>query len=83
VNQTVQMNAMGFFSDGTSKDLTGSAKWTSSDPKAISVSGSGLVTAVQVGSATVTASVGSVQGSTTATSSRPTPTPTPTPIPIG
>ena len=59
VNQTFQMTATGTYSDGSQKTLTSAVVWSSSDPTSVSVGQtSGLVTGLQSGTATVTASSG-------------------------
>ena len=55
VGQTQQFKASGTYSDGSTKDLTGSAGWSSSNPAVLAISNSGLATAKAAGSATVTA----------------------------
>jgi hypothetical protein len=71
VNQTFQMSATGTYSDGSQKALTSGVVWASSDASTVSVGQtSGIVTAVQTGSGTITASSGSCSacsGSTTVT----------------
>jgi trimeric autotransporter adhesin len=57
----------GTYSDGSTKDLTSSVTWSSSDPNAASVSASGLATGVATGVVTVTARSGSLSGSATVT----------------
>jgi len=52
---TQQLTATGLYSDGTSKDLTGTVNWSSSDPSIASVSTSGLLSGVAVGQAVVSA----------------------------
>jgi phage tail sheath protein FI len=47
--QTSQLKATGTFSDGSTQDLTGTAKWASSTPSVATVSGTGLATAVASG----------------------------------
>ncbi|MGB9887992.1 MAG: Ig-like domain-containing protein, partial [Moorellales bacterium] len=47
-----------YYSDGSSQDVTSSASYSSSNTSVATVSSSGLVTAVEVGSATVTVSYG-------------------------
>jgi serine/threonine-protein kinase len=59
-----QMTASGFFSDGTTRDVTKAATWHSSDPATISVNPAGVITGIKTGSVTISASVGSVVGST-------------------
>src|SRR5579872_99479 len=60
VNQTWQMSATGTYNDGSQKALTSGVSWSSSDPTTVSVGQtSGIVTGVQTGSATITASAGS------------------------
>src|SRR5215468_189866 len=61
---TVAVTATGLYSDGTTKDLTGTAAWSSSDATVATVGpGKGstapgaVVTAIATGSATVTAAV--------------------------
>jgi hypothetical protein len=61
------MTASGFYSDGTTRDLTTVAAWHSSDPTTISVNAAGVITASKFGAVTISASVGSVVGSTVAT----------------
>lgn len=65
---SAQLTATGTFSDGSNQDLTGSVSW-SSDSAALGFSGTtpGLLLAQSVGSATLTASLDGVSGSTTAT----------------
>lgn len=54
---TDQLKAMGYYSDGSTADLTQSVAWTSSNASTLTVgASSGLVTGVAKGSATVTAS---------------------------
>jgi trimeric autotransporter adhesin len=58
------MTATGFFSDGSTRDLTRTAKWSTGNAKVASVNGSGLVTGTGFGQTSITAASGSVQGST-------------------
>src|SRR5207237_1344949 len=60
-----QFTATGHYSDGTSKDITSSAQWSSSDSNVASVSGTGMATAVAFGVVTVTAQSGSLQATAT------------------
>jgi hypothetical protein len=64
---TLQMAATGTFDDGSTKTLTSNVFWTSSDVTVAKISSGGLITAVSTGSATVTATSGTVSGSTTVT----------------
>jgi len=50
-----QMTASGSYSDGSTRDLTGVATWQSSTPGVVTVDNAGVVTAVAVGDATITA----------------------------
>jgi hypothetical protein len=50
-----QLTAMGTYGDGTTQDLTGSVAWSSSNTLVATISGTGLVTALAVGTATITA----------------------------
>ena len=64
-----QYTATGTFSDSTTQDITGSVTWTSSDTTKVAIVASGLATGVGVTSSpvTITATKGTVSGSTTAT----------------
>jgi trimeric autotransporter adhesin len=57
-------SATGTYSDTTTHDLTTSATWSSSNPAAATVNGSGQVTAVAIGSSTISAALGAQAGST-------------------
>jgi len=59
-----QLTATGFYSDGTTSNLTNSVTWVSSSTSQVSVSSTGLATGVSAGVATVSAvSSGGVVGS--------------------
>lgn len=64
----VQFTATGIFSDGSTQDMTSQVTWTSSDVSVVPVSNSsgaeGRAVAQNVGSATITATHGSVSDST-------------------
>ena len=64
---TQQFTASGTYSDGTNYDITTQVSWSSSDPSAATVSGSGLATAVAAGTAIVTATFESISGSAAVT----------------
>ena len=57
-------SATGTYSDTTTHDLTTSATWSSSNPAAATVNGSGQATAVAIGSSTISAALGAQAGST-------------------
>ncbi|HEY6445567.1 MAG TPA: Ig-like domain-containing protein [Acidobacteriaceae bacterium] len=59
---TQQFTATGTYSDGTTKNITNSVNWTSSNTSVATINGSGLATAVAAGTSTITASSGSVSG---------------------
>jgi len=64
VGNTLQMQALGTYDQGgVPKDITGKVLWGSGDQIVATVSKSGLVTGVSMGSATITATSGTVQGS--------------------
>ena len=67
---TQQFQAVGNYNDGTTKDLTGTATWSSSVPSVATISNNagskGLATALQPGTTTISAKQG-ITGSTTAT----------------
>ncbi len=53
--QTKQLKVTGTYTDGTTQDLTGTVTWTSSNQRVATVNAAGLVSAVSIGSATITA----------------------------
>jgi len=55
--------ATGHYSDGTTKDLTASAQWKSSNAAVASIDATGVATGVAAGLATITATASSMQGS--------------------
>lgn len=71
---TQQLTATGFYSDGSSKNITSSVQWTSASAGVASVSSSGLVTALAPGTSTITASFGSISGSASLAVTTPAPT---------
>jgi len=62
-----QFTATGTYSDHSTKNLTSSATWSSSNAAAATVSASGMATSKAQGSATITAIYSSVSGSATLT----------------
>ena len=58
--------AIGMFSDHSTLDITPAVTWKSSNPAVASVAAGGLVTAVAVGSVTITAQRNTISGSTSA-----------------
>lgn len=68
---TRALTATGTFSDGSTQELTETATWTSSNPAVAQVSNvapnRGLVTAIATGTATITATSGSHQGTAAVT----------------
>jgi plastocyanin/uncharacterized protein YjdB len=85
-NPTVQQGgtqaftAMGTFSNHSTRDITSQVTWTSSAANVATINASGVATAVAPGSASVSAALGGITGSTGLTVT-PTPTPTPSPTP--
>src|SRR5204863_6974708 len=59
-----QYTAMGTFSDGTSQDVAGVVAWSSSSTSVASITVSGLATARNVGTTTISAILGLVGGNT-------------------
>ena len=55
VSETFQVNATGTYSDGSTKNLTTTVIWGSTDLSVASISASGLVVAVSVGMSSITA----------------------------
>ena len=68
INQcgTVQMSAVGTYDDGSTQTLK-NVFWSSDPTSVATVSSSGLVTGVSVGSATITGASGTVSGTATVT----------------
>jgi hypothetical protein len=67
VGATTQLAATGTYSDATTQDLTSSATWSSSNSAIATVSTAGLLTFVAAGTATITATSGSVSGTDSVT----------------
>jgi hypothetical protein len=69
VGQTFQMTATGTYNDGSQKTLTSGVTWSSSAPTSVTVGAtSGIVTGVQSGTSTITASSGGCASCTGSTS---------------
>jgi hypothetical protein len=62
---TLPLRATGFYSDGSTADLTSRAVWTSSDPAVATFDSAGVVRGVGPGMASVTARLGTIAGTTT------------------
>ncbi len=67
VAKTLQMTATGTFDDGSISTLSKNLFWASDDTTIATISDTGNVTAVSVGTATITASSANVTGTTTLT----------------
>ena len=61
---TLQLSALGTFSDGSTLDLTDVAAWSSSDIGVATVSNTGLATGVDGGLSAISAEVNSISGNT-------------------
>jgi Bacterial Ig-like domain (group 2) len=64
IGSTQQFTATGKFKNGSSKDVTSSVSWSSSDNTIANISASGLATGLSAGITTITATSGSLSGST-------------------
>ena len=64
---TVQMNAVGTYNDGSQQTLSSNVFWSTGANSVASISKSGLVTGVGPGQATITGASGTVVGSATIT----------------
>jgi hypothetical protein len=64
---TAQLTAIGFFSDGTTQDLTTAVSWTSANPAVVQVSNAsgseGLASGISAGNTSISATQGSVSAS--------------------
>lgn len=67
IGPTQQLTATATNSNGAKSDVTSSVTWTSSDSTIAMVTSGGLATGASSGSATITATSGSISGSTTLT----------------
>jgi trimeric autotransporter adhesin len=72
VNTAQQFTATGSYSDGSSRDITLLATWTSSALSTATVTSSGLVQGINAGSVTISASAGGIKQTTTVTVTAPT-----------
>jgi Bacterial Ig-like domain (group 2) len=64
MGQSLQLSAVGTYSDNSTKDLTNSATWNSTNTGIATVSSTGFATAAGHGTTNISASSGSVTGST-------------------
>ena len=67
VGGNAQLQAIATFSDNSTQNITSTAIWTSGQPTIVNVVPGGLVSATQVGSATITAQQAGFDGNGTAT----------------
>ena len=67
IGDSQQFTATGFYSDGTSQDLTSQVTWASADTGVATIIGTGLSSGVSAGSSTITATLNGVTGSTSLT----------------
>ena len=67
IGTTKQFTATGTFSDTSTQDITGSVLWSSSSAGVATINNLGLASSVATGTSTITATFGSVSGSTTLT----------------
>jgi hypothetical protein len=63
--KTQQLVATGSYNDSSTKIITSSVTWTSSDTAVATTSSSGLVSGLSAGTAIITATSGTISGSTT------------------
>jgi hypothetical protein len=71
VGSTKQLTATGTFSNGSTQNITNSVKWASLNTAAVTANASGLAKAVDSGTAEITATSGSLSGSTIVTVTTP------------
>ena len=63
----VQLTATGTYSDSTTKDVSATAVWSTSNSTIATVNGAGLVSGMKGGSATITATSGTIKGTSALT----------------
>ena len=68
---TRQFTATGTYSDGSTQNLTSTATWSSSAPGVATISAAGLATSLAKGTSSISATMGSISGSTTLTVTAP------------
>lgn len=66
-----QFKATGTYTDGSTQDLTGSAAWSSSAGNVATIANGGVAASLGAGNSTISASVGTVSGSTRLTVTAP------------
>jgi uncharacterized protein YjdB len=71
INTTQQLTATGTYGDGSSRDLTAVVTWSSSTIANATVDVTGLVKGIAAGSATITATLGSISQSSSVTITAP------------
>ena len=69
IGSTTQLKAIATFDDGSTKDVTSDFAWSSSDPRTVGASGSGVLTGLASGKATISGGYQNYQASATASSS--------------
>jgi uncharacterized protein YjdB len=67
IGSTLQMTATGTYDDGSTKKITGSVSWSTSNAAVFTVSSAGLIKGNEPGRATVTATSATISGSTSVT----------------
>ena len=75
IGQSVQFDAVGTYTDSSTRDLTSSVAWSSESPLVATISSAGLASGVGTGNSNISASLNGVIGSTTLTVN-------PAPIPL-
>jgi uncharacterized protein YjdB len=63
--QTLQFTTTGTYSDNSTQNLTSTVTWTSSNTTTATITSAGLATALHAGTSTISATSGTVSGSTT------------------
>lgn len=62
VGGTLQFEAFGTYSDGSSMGITSLVSWSSSNPSVATIQSGGLATGISVGTTTITASYEGIAG---------------------
>ena len=70
IGMQLQFTATGYYSDGSTENLTNTASWSSSSPSVATISTTGIASGIGSGQTTIQAVVGAIDGTTTLTANQ-------------